>query len=253
MLKLSYRLADLVVAVSEGQAMWLAATGCVPASKLVVIRSSRNLVSLHDIALAGRSREPLRLATYGRYCEQKGFEIAIEAMRRLPTGTATLTMAGYGPLEQKLRTACASVPDMQVLGPIGNLRDFLASHHAVVVPSRWEAFGIVALEAKSAGRPVIVSGIDGLIEQVDPTFGITIAPESPDELMRAILALAERDLEAMGRAARLSVIDQFDVHIDRWRHLISGIGDPQQVISDLSGGTSRQANRVQRFVNLDAA
>ena len=253
MLTLSYRMADLVVAVSEGQARWLLATGCVPAAKLVVIRSARNLANLHDVPVPCRSSGPLRLAAYGRYCEQKGFEALIEAMRRLPAGSAALTLAGYGPLEGSLRDAAAGVPGVEVQGPIGDLRDFLAKHHVVVVPSRWEAFGIVAAEARSAARPLIVSDIDGLSEQVDASYGIVVPPEDPAALARAIMGLADRDIGAMAAAARASVLDQFEVHIERWRHLIAGLAQPERVAFELAGDAGRRMFEPRQIVNLDAA
>ena len=37
----------------------------------------------------------------------------------------------------------------------------------LVMPSRWEAYGLVALEARAAGRPLLVSGVDGLADHVD--------------------------------------------------------------------------------------
>lgn len=234
MLKLSYRLADVVVAVSEGQARWLVSSGCVPASKIVVIRSARDLSALHTLPLPCRSLGPLRLAAYGRYCEQKGFEVLIEAMHQLPAGTATLTMAGYGPLEQSLRAAAASVPSVQVQGPIGDLREFLVCHDAVVLPSRWEAFGIVAAEARSAARTLIISDIDGLSEQVDASYGIAVPPDNPERLARAIVALADLDIATMGHAARASARDQFEIHIQRWRQLICGLDRPVQTVHELS-------------------
>ena len=250
MLKLSYRLADLVVAVSEGQARWLRGAGVVPASKLVVIRSSRDLTMLHDIAPPQPNSQSLRLAAYGRYCEQKGFEHLLEAMSLLPPGTATLTLAGYGALEDRLRRLAVGVAGVTVQGAIGNLRNFLAAHDAVVVPSRWEAFGIVATEARSAARPLIVSDIDGLSEQVTPAFGISIPAEQPAALADAIRSLAQSDLRQMGIAARESALDQFDIHVDRWCRLFVRLGH-NRATSTQPSGPEGQAS--QSFVNQHAA
>lgn len=250
MLKMSFRLADMVVAVSDGQARWLREAGVVPASKLAVVRSSRDLTGLHGIAPPVAGRRPLRLAAYGRYCEQKGFEVLLEAMRLLPPGTATLTLAGYGPLEQALRQQAAGIPDVDVQGAIGDLGTFLAAHDAVVVPSRWEAFGIVATEARSAGRPLIASGIDGLSEQMAADYAIGVPPESPEALARAIVDLSRRDLQRMGAAARASAVDQFDVHIARWRHLFAALSEPRTSMTRLS---APEWDRSQSIVNRDAA
>lgn len=238
MLKLSYRLCDAVVAVSHGQARWLVETGAVPESKLAVICSARDCSMLQDLPPPQRHAGPMKLAAYGRYCDQKGFEVAIEAMRRLPPGLATLTLAGYGPLEQRLRQLAQGCDNIEVQGAIGDLRTFLADHDAVVIPSRWEAFGIVAAEARAAARPVIASDVDGLREQVVAGSGFLVPPENPAQLADAICRLAQADWATMGLTGRASVASHFDDHVSRWNALLrSCAGD----LARRSAGTPADA------------
>ena len=232
MLKLNYRLADVVVAVSDGQARWLIETGVVPESKLVVIRSARDCAMLHDVPPPERGAGPLRLAAYGRYCDQKGFEFLIAAMRKLPPGTAKLTLAGYGPLEARLRHLAQGCADIEVQGAIGDLRTFLSEHDAVVVPSRWEAFGIVAAEARAAARPVIATDIDGLSEQIAPGAGLLVPSEDPARLVEAICNLAKADIAEMGRIGPLPVLDHFDTHVERWEALLRRCADGTYATAD---------------------
>ncbi len=61
--------------------------------------------------------------------------------------------------------------------------------HAVVVPSRREGLGLVAVEALALGRPVIASRTGGLPEVVTPGAGVLVTPDDPDALAAALRAL----------------------------------------------------------------
>jgi glycosyltransferase involved in cell wall biosynthesis len=95
------------------------------------------------------------------------------------------------------------------VSPIGPCYDRNA---IVVVPSRGEGFGLVALEAAERGRPAIVSDVGGLPEIVahDRT-GLVVPVGDEHALADAIVALA-RDpdrVRAMGAAARERAVGEF--------------------------------------------
>lgn len=92
----------------------------------------------------------------------KRIDVAIEAFNRL---RQPLVIAGAGPDERRLRALAG--PTITFAGRVEDERaaQLLASARAVVVPSV-EEFGIVAVEAQAAGRPVIAVGEGGALETV---------------------------------------------------------------------------------------
>lgn len=225
LLRIGYRLVHRVVAVSHGQAAWLQQAALVAPARLVSIPQACDTSAIANLPTVAATARPLRLGAYGRYVPQKGFDILIEAMRRVSPDVATLELAGYGPDLAALQAAAADLPHVRIGGPINGPNSFLARVDAVVIPSRWEAFGLVAAEARAAGRPVIASLADGLIEQIDPSWGILFIPEDPDQLAAAIISLAAQDLAAMGEAARASVVTALARTIDRWKVLLRELAD----------------------------
>jgi glycosyltransferase involved in cell wall biosynthesis len=134
---------------------------------------------------------PLRLVAIGRMAPEKGFDVLVDAMEGLDaeldvfgTGTEVLTggrVRGHG---ARSRTEIAEA---------------LVRAHALVVPSRREGLGIVALEALSVGTPVVASGVGGLVETVeDGVDGVLVAPDDPAALRDALRLLP---LPAPGGAA----------------------------------------------------
>jgi len=131
---------------------------------------------------------------YGRLVHNKGFDLLIRAWRR---SDRELWIGGDGPMAGSLRDAG---PDVRFLGRLNraDVVNALRLASLVVVPSRLEPFGIVALEAMAAGRPVVASSIGGAKDFV--SGGIIVDPHDQNALRLAIdTALARPELGEVGR------------------------------------------------------
>jgi glycogen synthase len=86
----------------------------------------------------------------------------------------------------------------------------------VVIPSVWEPFGMVAAEAMSVGRPVVVSRAGGLPEVVeDGISGLVVPPGDPGALFQAIdRLLADSELrDRLAETGRQRVAERFTVEV----------------------------------------
>jgi D-inositol-3-phosphate glycosyltransferase len=171
----------------------------------------------------------LRLALFvGRLQSHKGPDIAIrtiaEAVALDPAGAADLQLAivggpsgtEIGEVARLMDLATAlSVADRVMLfppQPQERLADFYAAADAVLVPSRSESFGLVALEAQACGTPVIASRVGGLPFVVDEgRTGFLVEGHDPAEHAARLLQLLrepalQRSLgdEAAHRALRFT-------------------------------------------------
>src|SRR5918997_6788365 len=92
--------------------------------------------------------------------------------------------------------------------PQDQLPVFYAAADVVAVPSRYESFGLVAVEALACGKPVVASRVGGLRFTIDEgTTGFLVKPQSPPALAEALeQILTDETLRAgMSAAARPSV------------------------------------------------
>jgi D-inositol-3-phosphate glycosyltransferase len=92
--------------------------------------------------------------------------------------------------------------------PQDQLPVFYAAADVVAVPSRYESFGLVAVEALACGKPVVASRVGGLRFTIDEgTTGFLVKPQSPQALAEALeQILTDETLRAaMSAAARPSV------------------------------------------------
>jgi glycosyltransferase involved in cell wall biosynthesis len=222
MLRLAYSRFDRVVSVSSGQARWMKEADLVRASRLRVIPVSRTLEAFLELRIDRSPHHPLRLGAYGRFVQQKGFETLIKAVQLLPPGSVQLVLAGDGVLDSELRSLAAGHPAITFPGPITDVPAFLDGCDAIAIPSLWEPWGNVCLEARAAGLPVIASRVGGLSEQVEGC-GFLVAPASATELAAAIqqlIALSDDERSRLAHNARASSLTSWDQACRSWDSLL---------------------------------
>jgi glycogen(starch) synthase len=138
-------------------------------------------------------RPPL-VVSWGRVQYEKGFQVltrAIHVLRsRVPDVHAVI--AGRGSYLPELQTqidveGVSEAVELPGFVDDQRLRQLVHRAGCVVIPSLYEPFGIVALEALAAGAPLIVARTGGLAELVAGTHaGVTFEPGNPDDLADAI-------------------------------------------------------------------
>lgn len=145
----------------------------------------------------------------GRLASNKGLFTLLDAWQAMPKDM-TLVIAGEGHLARPLaeRTARDGMQDrVRLLGPLpdGQLREAYAASDLFVLPSEYEAFGIVLLEAMAAGKPVVATRAGGMAEVVEEgTTGLLVPVGDAPALAQAMQALLldRPRAEAMGTAGR---------------------------------------------------
>lgn len=152
---------------------------------------------------------PLRLVLVGRLSHRKGTDVAVEAVlalrdRGVPVHLELVGADAPGGEEfgraLRARVAAAGAQDLVTFaGFRPDVWPRLAAADVVLVPSRLEPFGNVAVEAALAGRPLVVSGVQGLCEIVeDGRTGVVVPPDDAQALADAVVRL--RDDWAAARA-----------------------------------------------------
>ncbi len=153
-----------------------------------------------------------RVLFIGRLDRQKGVDLLLAATEGLEHRIA-LRIIGSAVVGDQARLHLDR-PGVTLLGwcDQARVREELAWADCVVVPSRWEGFGLVAVEAMRAGRAVIASRVGGLPEVVDHgRTGWLVPPEDPTALRATLLSISDQDLIAAGAAGRQRFIQRFTI------------------------------------------
>lgn len=219
--------------VDRDEAAWRAAvrglSARFPAATLAVSEAAARHSRAHDVQVVpngvdlARFAAPWRggggLLAIGRRVPQKGFDTLLAA---LPPG-ARLRVVGDGPY-------APAHPQVEWLGLRSDIPALLAEADALVVPSRWEGFGLVALEGLAAGTPVVASRVDGLAELVGDA-GLLVPAGDVAALSRTLgVVLAEPELRARLSAsgrARAGLYDQSRT-FDGWERAYRALHHPTE-------------------------
>jgi glycosyltransferase involved in cell wall biosynthesis len=202
---LAMRLPERVIAVSEGTAERIrhATNGRLP------IFVGYNGIDPVEIAEAHVQSPGTDLLFVGRLLEHKGVDVLIDAVAEL-SGRGTLlslTIVGEGPEGTELRKrATARKLTSQIMftgelashaGVIGRMK----SARLIVLPTRREGFGLVALEAMACGTPVITTNHPDNFARILVTpgrDGYLCRPDGSDLPDLILRALAERQVLSVG-------------------------------------------------------
>jgi glycosyltransferase involved in cell wall biosynthesis len=173
------------------------------------------------------------ILSVGRLSPQKGFDILLRAYSQVKNGHSgwILAIVGDGPERERLATLierlgitdCAFLP-----GVAGNLGEWYESSDLYVLPSRYEGFPNVLLEAMSYGLPVLASDCETGPREIvhDEVDGILVPPEDEAALANALSRLMGDPVlrEHLGRRA-VRVRKQFSIEsiAGKWDRLFGQV------------------------------
>lgn len=179
-------------------------------------------LSLEDKARRREEAGVLKVLFAGRFEPRKGYDLALRVAARLADDPAvqfsfagtSLTDALAKDIKRQIGIDPRSLGNAVFHGDVdrATLDRLFVEHDVVLMPSRFESFGLVAIEAMSAGSPVLALERGGLGEVVDGQSGQLFASEDAfvSEAARLISRWA-RDRDGIARMAQ-GAYDRFLAH-----------------------------------------
>lgn len=211
-----------VAAVSEAVRDSLITHG-IDKEKIVVID---NGIELSRYSNAGSSEIRVQLGIgdetlilfVGRLIAQKGVDVLIDALSRLPSGR--LCIVGDGVMRKGLEAQAKKMgvaARVAFLGKRSDVPSLMKSSDCLVLPSRWEGLGLVIPEAFAVGLPVVTTDFPAALAMITSgENGIVVPKDDPERLAQAIEQMLDRNFRkrlaaaALGSAARFSIQRHID-------------------------------------------
>lgn len=160
--------------------------------KLLTIPNGVNVQLFKEAKPKLNKDEDFVIVMVAAFRPQKDHITLLKAMSLLPEGYE-LWLVGDGELRLFVENEIKRMGLQKRVHLLGNRIDvpeIIKSSDVVVLSSHWEGFGLAAVEGMAAGKPVIVSDVDGL-KQVVEGFGILFPQGDFETLAKEIRHLAE--------------------------------------------------------------
>lgn len=199
-----------VVAISEGVEAYVRNFCPRTIDRMHLIPNGIDMERFTAIAHKPTLSTPANIAVVARLEEQKGHADLLNALPHVQQ-PYQLHIIGDGSLRTALEqqvTENGLKEQVVFEGMRSDVERVYAQADIIVVPSRFEGFGLAAVEAMASARPVILSNIDGLREIVQPNeSGVLVDMRAPQAVAEAIdqLTLDDALRVHLGKAAREAV------------------------------------------------
>ena len=191
----------------------------VDVDKIQIIQHS--VSRLNQLETAAVANEKLLVGCVSRLREEKGIDVLIVAFALAYAANKDLHLliVGTGPQEEEIKSRIEELNISQACTLTGGLSweesmRFMSCMDVVIVPSRFEGFGLSAAEAMALGKPVLASNVGGLAEVVtDKETGYLFQANNTSELAAYIIELSESfsKREEMGKNGLKKALEMFDI------------------------------------------
>jgi glycosyltransferase involved in cell wall biosynthesis len=161
-----------------------------------------------------------RVLFAGRLAPEKNLEAIVEAAQQLPA--IEFLVVGDGPLRAWVEQQCRRLPNLSHSGWVkrGRVMTLIDEMDALVLPSKVESFGTVALEAMARARPVLVSAACGILSWDLLSRGLFRIHEG-EHLVDALIRVRDLDPAIRERKARLGRAAAAEINHRNLRHWLA--------------------------------
>ena len=199
----AYSCCDILIALSQADKNEQVKLNLAPAGQFQIImngididyfrNANQDSCEPSDISQRLNLKNKVVIGYVGRLSEEKGVDILISAFSRMSETipNSVLLLVGFGDFREFLE---GMVEDKRLgervifAGNQDDVRPFLKTMDVLVLPSRYEAQGIAAMEAMASAVPVVASNVGGVPGIIDnEKDGFLVYPESPKELASRII------------------------------------------------------------------
>lgn len=160
----------------------------------------------------GISADEVTCITVARLDGQKGMENLIGAAKKNPK--IKFLIAGDGPLREELENKSKDSENILFLGLRRDIPELLKASDIFILPSLWEGFPNVVLEAMAANLPVIATNTSGTPEAViDGETGMLVKPGDARQLAEAVKHMSSEPelMKEMGKRGRERAVKFFSL------------------------------------------
>lgn len=154
-------------------------------------------------------RNKINLLFVGRLDRQKGLDLFLDVYNKMEMDNIHLYVIGTSVLDSSLPKDTEYVT---YLGWVDNkdIDVYYQACDAVIMPSRWEGFGLVAIEAMKNSKAVIVSNRGALPELIEDDFtGYIFNIENKNSLKNSLLKLDKEKINILGINGRNIYLQKF--------------------------------------------